>query len=216
MSLKNFCFDHIKDSFYKGKFAQTPIIIDKETGFFNASALCKKKSFSKWYRSERTRNLISCVKDSFPFFYFKVRLPRTNPKNIEITGIYLHDLLLENLLNWLEQSFDYLDSFDQQNCNYTIAVITNKLLNSKNIYMVEFAIDVEQELIGLNSNLLVEYSDLFYSKQNYKCYESEAFTVIKEELLDFKIRNTRYFKVDFERLDNFICNSLDLLTFDIS
>ena len=60
MSLKNVCFENIKDEFYYGKFGEFTLVIDKNTGFFNATKLCKQsnKKYSNWFSNKRTISLI--------------------------------------------------------------------------------------------------------------------------------------------------------------
>jgi hypothetical protein len=48
------CYEQIKDSFHYGKFGEFTLVIDKNTGCFNATKLCKngKKDFSDWRAQE--------------------------------------------------------------------------------------------------------------------------------------------------------------------
>lgn len=39
-SLNDICYEQIKDNFYYGKFGDFKLVIDKDTGCFNATKLC--------------------------------------------------------------------------------------------------------------------------------------------------------------------------------
>ena len=55
MDLTNVCYENIKDSFYYGVFGDFKLVIDKNTGCFNATKLCdiSGKRFHDWMRSKK-------------------------------------------------------------------------------------------------------------------------------------------------------------------
>jgi hypothetical protein len=60
VSLNDICYEQIKDNFYYGKFGEFRLVIDKNTGYFNATKLCTDggKEFRQWKRLERVQELI--------------------------------------------------------------------------------------------------------------------------------------------------------------
>jgi hypothetical protein len=60
ISLNDICYEQIKDNFYYGKFGEFKLVIDKNTGCFNATKLCTDggKEFRQWKRLERVQELI--------------------------------------------------------------------------------------------------------------------------------------------------------------
>jgi hypothetical protein len=59
-TLNDICYEHIKDTFYYGKFGYFNLVVDKKTGFFNATKLCIDggKEFRFWLRLDRAKELI--------------------------------------------------------------------------------------------------------------------------------------------------------------
>jgi hypothetical protein len=58
MDLTEVCYEHIKDSFYYGIFGDFKLVIDKTTGYFNATKLCIEggKEYRKWSCLEKSKN----------------------------------------------------------------------------------------------------------------------------------------------------------------
>lgn len=42
VSLRDTCYEHIKDNFYYGLFGDFKLVIDTKTGYFNATKLCRR------------------------------------------------------------------------------------------------------------------------------------------------------------------------------
>lgn len=59
-ALNDICYEQIKDNFYYGKFGDFTLVIDKNTGCFNATKLYKEgnKDFNQWKRLERVKELL--------------------------------------------------------------------------------------------------------------------------------------------------------------
>jgi hypothetical protein len=60
-NLNDICYEQIKDNFYYGKFGEFRLVVDKNTGCFNATKLCIDggKEFRKWSRLDRAKELIA-------------------------------------------------------------------------------------------------------------------------------------------------------------
>jgi hypothetical protein len=54
------CYEHIKDTFYYGIFGDFKLVIDKNTGCFNATKLCEYggKEFKFWKRLEKSKKMV--------------------------------------------------------------------------------------------------------------------------------------------------------------
>ena len=56
LSLSDCAYEHIKDTFYYGLFGDFKLVIDKATGYFNATKLCIEggKNYFHWTRLEKS------------------------------------------------------------------------------------------------------------------------------------------------------------------
>lgn len=81
LSLSDICFEHIKDTFYYGLFGDFKLVIDKATGYFNATKLCIEggKEYKKWSRLEKSKKIVE---------YYKKLGARSGPQ--------LYEVLLQN------------------------------------------------------------------------------------------------------------------------
>jgi hypothetical protein len=63
VSLNDICYEQIKDNYYYCKFGEFRLVVDKNTGCFNATKLCKEgnKDFNQWKRLERVKELLKYV-----------------------------------------------------------------------------------------------------------------------------------------------------------
>ncbi|CCU56201.1 N1R/p28-like protein [Mythimna separata entomopoxvirus 'L'] len=122
MSLNDICYEKIKDSFYYGLFGDFKLIIDKNTGYFNATKLCKDggKEYKHWYENTKSREFILFI-DAFlrsrntdrankDILYVKKGNNKTEEDKI-ITGTYVHKLLLLNISLWISNEF-YIKCYD--------------------------------------------------------------------------------------------------------
>ncbi|CCU56025.1 N1R/p28-like protein [Choristoneura rosaceana entomopoxvirus 'L'] len=108
LSLVYLCDLNIKDSFYYGTFDKYNIIIDKKTGFFNATYICIKnyKKLYEWLNLKNTMKLIKYYNN----LLFKINNKTTiinykiNDNCDNISGIYLHPMLLKHLITWISNT----------------------------------------------------------------------------------------------------------------
>ncbi|CCU55723.1 N1R/p28-like protein [Choristoneura biennis entomopoxvirus] len=108
LSLVYLCDLNIKDSFYYGAFDKYNIIIDKKTGFFNATHICIKnyKKLHEWLNIKNTIKLIKYYNN----LLFKINNKTTiinykiNDNYDNISGIYLHPMLLKHLITWISNT----------------------------------------------------------------------------------------------------------------
>lgn len=109
MNLKEICYRQIQDNFYYGLFGDYQLVIDKNTGCFNATQLCinSSKNYKDWVILENSKKLIKYYtkklhNNNHPIFYYIKDSNKT-----EITGKYLPKELLLDILSWLSVDFYY-------------------------------------------------------------------------------------------------------------
>ncbi len=109
-SLKTICYKHIKDTFYYGIFGDFKIVIDKYTGYFNATKLCliDGKEYKRWSRLEKSKNILDYYQKNWntylPNFY---EVKGTCDDNLEkkITGIYIPKELILDVASQVSPKF---------------------------------------------------------------------------------------------------------------
>lgn len=104
MSLVKLCHTQLKDNYWNGTFEEYDLIIDKDTGYFNATKLCEshKISFDDWL--SKSKELIAQVEkessSKLPSIY-------TIFENSLISGYYLRKELLLSILQWISLDYSY-------------------------------------------------------------------------------------------------------------
>ena len=115
-SLNNIVIEQIKDNYYRGEFLGLELVIDKNTGYFNASKLCKdgNKIFKNWKRLDRTKELLECVSKiphgSHPsreeFLIHEIKPGKySSPATKEIAGTYVCKELILDIASWISPDF---------------------------------------------------------------------------------------------------------------
>ncbi len=122
------------------------VIIDKETGYYNASKICRanKKQFSKWLENKRTQELLNKlsarlqleverVENSLPFNSALI-YHLTDQIAPQFMGIYIHKKLVNELCMWCNIEYalkidEIADLIDDQNklLNQTLEDTISKL-----------------------------------------------------------------------------------------
>ncbi len=84
IELSNCIYEHIKDIFYYGLFGDFKLVIDKATGYFNATKLCDagNKRFRDWSRLEKSKKMVEYYQknwgeDMSPNFLYEVSIKKT-------------------------------------------------------------------------------------------------------------------------------------------
>src|SRR3978361_2023073 len=72
MSLLEVCYEQITENFWYAMFGEFKLIIDRNTGYFNATKLCQDggRRFRDWTRNKTSKELLE--------FYSGVQAVRTN------------------------------------------------------------------------------------------------------------------------------------------
>ncbi|CCA61373.1 transcriptional regulator [Diadromus pulchellus ascovirus 4a] len=117
MSLNNIAFESIDDRFYYGNFGEFRIVVDKSTGYFNATKLCKQgnKNYSHWTRLDKTKNLIKYLElqnrpphlagGSNTSSIYEVKQGNKSDIHKQTSGTYICKELILDLASWISPEF---------------------------------------------------------------------------------------------------------------
>ena len=113
MSLNNIVIEQINDNYYRGEFLGLDLVIDKNTGYFNASKLCKdgNKRFPDWYCLKKTKDLLDHVTKIHPHRnpgvgeLYKVKTGKKSVASKEIAGTYVCKELILDISSWISSDF---------------------------------------------------------------------------------------------------------------
>jgi len=111
MSLNDICYELIKDSFHYGTFGEFTLVIDKNTGCFNATKLCKQgnKDFSDWSCLKRAKELIKFYHKSRPQNsgggFYEIKADNKHELNKQITGQYVQKEFILDIASWISPEF---------------------------------------------------------------------------------------------------------------
>lgn len=114
MSLPSVCYSKITDTFWHASFAGFQLIIDRRTGYFNATKLCEAggKRYRSWFQNKQSRELIQYISTKHgtvrPLAYNAVGGFGDHRETIR--GTYVSSDLLLAIASWVSPEF-YL------NCN---------------------------------------------------------------------------------------------------
>lgn len=96
--LNNLITSQIEGNYYNGELLGLKLIIDKNTGYFNATKLCKSagRQFHMWKELHSSKSLINFVasKGIDPMYHYGVGM-----HNI-LSGVYACEELLLNIVSW--------------------------------------------------------------------------------------------------------------------
>ena len=110
MSLNDICYEYIKDNFYYSKFGDFTLVVDKNTGCFNATKLCKNggKDFSQWKRLERVQELIKFYNKRYPgnsqIIFYEIKQANYGTGKL-VTGQYVQKEFILDIASWISPSF---------------------------------------------------------------------------------------------------------------
>lgn len=123
IELSECIYEHIKDTFYYGLFGDFKLVIDKATGYFNATKLCKigNKKFNDWSRSERSKKLVEYYQKScygISRSSYEVKLQNNDQLNKLISGTYVSKELILDIASWI--SVEFYDKCNNIIINYFV------------------------------------------------------------------------------------------------
>ncbi|CCU56434.1 N1R/p28-like protein [Mythimna separata entomopoxvirus 'L'] len=169
MSLNDICYEHIKDSFYYGLFGDFKLVIDKNTGCFNATKLCRTggKEYKEWSKINKSIEYIKYLEEIYNNFggediphqniLYKIDSRGTNKLDLLISGTYVSKDLILSISSWISNEFAY-------KCNNIIINYYNKEFK----YMSNQEIDKKIKIIEDNYKNKVEEKEIEISDLNIK------------------------------------------------
>jgi hypothetical protein len=112
MDLTKCIYEHIKDTYYYGLFGDFRLVVDKRTGYFNATKLCVEggKYFPHWKVLEKSKDMIeyyqeSRHRDPDGGFLYEIKGDNKDFKTQAITGTYVPKELILDIASWVSIEF---------------------------------------------------------------------------------------------------------------
>ncbi|CCU55682.1 N1R/p28-like protein [Choristoneura biennis entomopoxvirus] len=117
MSLIDVCYEQIKDQYYYGLFGDFKLVIDKNTGCFNATKLCNLggKRFSNWSQNIKSIELINFLNKNSHYWkssnenndniMYEITGNRQTEINNIIIGTYVCEDLILAISTWISDEF---------------------------------------------------------------------------------------------------------------
>jgi len=114
MSLSEVCYEQINENFWYAMFGEVKLIIDRNTGYFNATKLCQDggKEFKNWARNKSSQELIQYI---VTVEKATARIRAIGPQyavkggkdvqNEKVSGTYVSDNLILAIASWLSPEF---------------------------------------------------------------------------------------------------------------
>ena len=164
--LKDICFEQIKDNYWYGMFGDFKLIIDVNTGYFNASKLCKDggKRFHKWLENQQSKQLINYIRKSLEApnsvglentIFYEIRGRYATQYNCN--GTYVCEDLITSIACWISPEF---------------TVKVNKI--AKDYYKNEYIKKYKNKLLDIKSKLeQIEKKNIELQNENEKYKDLE-------------------------------------------
>ena len=125
IELSECIYEHIKDTFYYGLFGDFKLVIDKATGYFNATKLCDagNKPFRQWKVLEKSKKMVEYYQRSWrrnndASFLYEVKLQNNDQLNKQVTGTYVPKELILDIASWI--SVEFYDKCNNIIINYFV------------------------------------------------------------------------------------------------
>jgi len=124
VELSNCIYEHIKDTFYYGLFGDFRLVIDKSTGFFNATKLCDQggKNLFHWKRLEKSKRMVEYYQRSrhpdLDGGFYEVHGDNKDKTDRQFTGTYVPQELILEIASWV--SIEFYDKCNKIIINYFV------------------------------------------------------------------------------------------------
>lgn len=160
VSLNDVCYKQIKNNFYYGLFGDFRLVIDKTTGYFNATKMCNdaSKRFRDWTRLEKSKKLLSyySCRDNMRGSFYEIREQNNDEINKQITGQYVQKELILDIASWISVEF-----YDK--CN---SIVLNYFVNEyKTMDKSTFELKIKQ-LEKQMENIILEKEEIISEKED--------------------------------------------------
>jgi predicted GIY-YIG superfamily endonuclease len=199
-SLNDICYEQIKDNFYYGKFGEFTLVVDKNTGCFNATKLCTDggKLFKNWTRLDRAKDLITFyLKENNEnsgslMGLYEIKGGNKNVISAKTTGQYVPECLLPNIIEWIKLPKSSVKEG-------VVYVVTTSFLQPNNLYKIGYTKNFEQRLKTFNqyrhSSEPQYFAVALYSTSNSKKLE----TTIHKKLRNYRDEG-EFFQLDLTKI----------------
>ncbi|CCU55398.1 N1R/p28-like protein [Adoxophyes honmai entomopoxvirus 'L'] len=223
-SLNDICYERINDSYHYGLFGDFKLVIDKTTGYFNATKLCNfgGKQFKQWKRLEKSQELIKYIENlrSGNPHPWKYEIISNNKHDIckKYTGVYVCDDLILDIASWISPEF-YMKCnniikhyFKNEFKNLSDKDIKNKIQRNINKY-TNIIEEKELEINDLNSklnNIIDQNNKILETNKNLENQNKQLLELAKKQ--NIKLDDIEYELIEVKEELNETSYKLDDLT----
>jgi len=174
VELSNCIYEHIKDTFYYGLFGAFRLVVDKSTGFFNATKLCDQggKNLFNWKRLEKSKRMVEYYQrtrhsDLKGGFLYEVHGDNSDPKFRQITGTYVPQELILEIASWV--SIEFYDKCNKIIINYFVNEFKkmNKSALEEKMKQMEHLTLEKDEVIKEKTNQIDELREIMLRQEQY-------------------------------------------------
>ncbi|CCU55622.1 N1R/p28-like protein [Choristoneura biennis entomopoxvirus] len=194
MSFINIYYEQIKDQFYYGIVDDFKLVIDKNTGCFNATKLCNLgcKQFKQWKCFEKSQELIKYIinnRDTNSHIgFYEVKGDNKDDTIKQITGQYVSREIILDISSWISVEFyikcnDIIINYYKKNFDYKIKEIEERYsehpIKYDKIDDIIVKINKILKMVEIQNNTLDEIEEQL-EETNYKI---DSLTETVEELI---------------------------------
>ena len=232
-SLNDICYERIKDTFFHGVYGDVSsaetcfrLVIDKRTGFFNATKMCQAggKRFKKWFENQRTKEMIKCVEEEMnrgpnsgrgQAPTYEVNGGNKDQDGSTISGTYVCKDLILDIASWISPAFylrcsrivnDFFIPKNQETVNDTEEL--NKVLKQleelrlENEVMVK-ACEDKDETINDRDSKIVNLEEMLLKAERERAQDRKMLQQLGIRMEDLLDKNEDLSdKVDDLKVDN--------------
>lgn len=176
MDLSEVCCEHIKDKFYYGVYGDFKLVVDKDTGYFNATKLCEQggKNCKKWLRLDKTKLMIDYYKKRTDSklkhdFLYEIRCNNKEQIDKKFIGMYVPKEFILDIASWI--SIDFYDRCNNIVGGYFLQEFKNNVSNTlSHCSSSELTLPKSEEIKVRNEQQIIELQKTIVrvEKSNYK------------------------------------------------
>ena len=175
------CYEHIKDTFYYGLFGDFKLVIDKATGYFNATKLCEQggKNLFHWKRLEKSKKMVKYYQKSPPphmerGFLYEVQGDNKDLKTRSITGTYVPKELILDIASWI--SIEFYDK-----CN---KIIIDYFLHEAQEKMEKLTLENRQkDKVLEEKDKVLEERDKAFQDLSEELKDTKEYSLVLQEMM---------------------------------
>lgn len=194
-NLNDDCFLQVKnDNFYYGQYYDRQIIIDKRTGYVNATKLCsgENKSYGNWTQTKKIKELLKTfITDNKYGSFYLMKGNNNDSLTKKYTGTFIHPDLLPHLIFWLNKN-------KKGNIHF-IYILTNNFLEQQNVYKIGISSrSIDSILKFINKTR--HSSEYCYIKSLYSCTNKKYLDLLRDKLQKYR-ENLKYFRCHIDIIE---------------